>query len=103
MNAAKEKRQEKAIVQAYHNIIAEKSKDESTLRKEKLQKFIDLKGKDALVLVMQEKQNGYIVCSEFSWAYDAKEPEQLDNARILRAETLMEIYIMQDDVFSKNA
>ena len=72
-------------------------------RKEKLQTLINEKGKDALVLVMQEKQNGYIVCSEFSWAYDAKEPEQLDNARILRAETLMEIYIMQDDVFSENA
>lgn len=72
-------------------------------QKEKLQTLINDKGKDALVLVMQEKQNGYIVCSEFSWAYDAKEPEQLESARILRAETLMEIYIMQDDVFSENA
>ena len=71
--------------------------------KRELQILINEKGKDALVLVMQEKQNGYIVCSEFSWSYDAKEPEQLDNARILRAETLMEIYIMQDDVFSENA
>lgn len=71
--------------------------------KRELQILINEKGKDALVLVMQEKRNGYIVCSEFSWAYDAKEPEQLDNARILRAETLMEIYIMQDDVFSENA
>lgn len=71
--------------------------------KEKLQRFIDINGKDALVVAKQENKNGITICTEFSQAMDAEKPEQLEGFRILKAGTLMEIYIMQDYVLSEKA
>ena len=101
MNKAKKKRQDKAIIEAYCRLADEKKKDISTKRKESLQRFIDINGKDALVLAEQESRNGITVCTDFSWAMDAEKPEQLDNARVMKAETLMEVYIMQEYALSK--
>lgn len=95
------KRQKQTIAQAYVNLISEEKKDISTKRKESLQRFIEINGKDALVLAEQESRNGITICTDFSWAMDAEKPEQLDGFRILKAETLMEVYIMQDYALSK--
>lgn len=69
--------------------------------KEKLQRFIDINGKDALVVAKQENKNGITICTEFSRAMDAEKPEQFDNARVMKAETLMEVYRMQEIILSE--
>lgn len=71
--------------------------------KEELQRFININGKDALVVAKQENKNGITICTEFSRAMDAEKPVQLDGFRILKAGTLMEVYRMQDYVLSKKA
>lgn len=70
---------------------------------DKLQNCIDQYGKDCLVLAIQEKYKGIILCADFARAYDATNTAQLDNARILKAGTLMEIYRMQKYLFQEMA